>query len=77
MTLTPAHKTPAHVDHFDYSYPGDVDEHYSNVFHRDREGRIVARFYGENHRADSQAYCDWCQWREGFKSTGIAVDKRK
>ena len=63
--LTPVHKTPAHVDNTDYGYRGDVEEHYSRVFHRDNPGRIVATFVGENHRADAQAFCDWCQTRDG------------
>ena len=49
--LTPVHGTPSHVD--------EVGEHYSRVFHQDHPGRIVAVFHGENHRADSEAYCAW------------------
>ena len=63
--LTPVYKSHAPVDHHDYGNEGDKDEHYSNVFHRDEPGRIVARFFGLNHSADAKAYCDWCQVRDG------------
>lgn len=63
--LTPVYKSHAPVDHHDYGNEGDKDEHYSNVFHRDEPGRIVARFFGLNHSVDAKAYCDWCQTRDG------------
>ncbi len=59
--LTPVYKMPAHVDHTDYGNEGDVDEHYSRVFHRDHPCRIVVVFYGPNHWNDSDAYCKWKQ----------------
>lgn len=62
--MTPIYKAPAHVDHTDYGNEGDKDEHYSRVFHRDHPGRIVATFVGENHAADSQEFCGWCQTKQ-------------
>ena len=62
--LTPVFRSHAPVDHYDYGNEGDVEEHYSNVFHRDEPGRIVAKFFGLNHSADAKAYCDWCQTRD-------------
>jgi len=69
LDLTPVFATPAHVDHHDYGNEGDVEEHYSRVFHRDYPGRIVAIFYGPNHRADSESYCEMCQARDGQVTT--------
>lgn len=61
--LTPVFNLPAHVEEWDCE-KNRFTKCYSRVFHRDHPGRIVAIFYGKNHMADSQAYCDWCQERD-------------
>lgn len=61
--ITPVFRKAGHVDHYDYGNDGDVEEHYSRVFHRDKPGKIVAIFYGDNHRNDSDAFCDYTNAR--------------
>jgi len=41
--MTPTHKSPSHIE----------NEGYSNVFHRDTPGKVVAKFFGDNHVADA------------------------
>lgn len=46
-TGTPIFKRPAHV----------FKEQFSRVFHRDKPGRIVAVFYGEDHDKNAIEFC--------------------
>lgn len=51
---TPLAKHASHVDHVGSHH--DKQEQYSNIFHEEHVGLLVAKTYGPNHRADAELF---------------------